>query len=85
MGIENVIGVSRPSKFSSKHNKEHVQKLAENLGICYIRIVIQEIVETYHRILEKSLEEIRKHFGVTKESNDPIADENINPERGRTV
>jgi NAD+ synthase (glutamine-hydrolysing) len=79
LGRENVIGVSMPSKFSSGHSKEDAQKLAENLGICFVRVPIQEIVNAYHRVLEEPLEEIRKHFGVTKESDDPVADENIQP------
>ncbi|MEM4980419.1 MAG: hypothetical protein QXI48_00015 [Candidatus Bathyarchaeia archaeon] len=29
--------------------------------------------------MEKPLEEIRKHFGLVKESDDPVADENIQP------
>ncbi len=79
LGRENVIGVSMPSKFSSNHSKEDAQKLAENLGICYVRIPIQEIVDTYHKTLENPLEEIRNRFGVTRESDDPVADENIQP------
>ena len=79
LGRENVIGVSMPSKFSSDHSKEDALKLAENLGICYVRIPIQEIVDMYHRTLEKPLEEIRKYFGVKRESDDPVADENIQP------
>lgn len=64
LGEDNVIGVSMPSRFSSDHSKEDAQKLAENLGICYVQIPIQEIVETYHRTLEKPLQEIRNYFGV---------------------
>lgn len=79
LGRENVIGVSMPSKFSSDHSKGDAEKLAENLGICFVRIPIQEIVDTYHKTLEKPLGEIRKHFGVTKERDDPVADENIQP------
>ncbi len=79
LGRENVIGVSMPSKFSSDHSKDDAQKLAESLGICYVRIPIQEIVDTYHRTLERPLEEIRNYFGVTRESDDPVADENIQP------
>jgi len=79
LGRENVVGVSMPSKFSSGHSKEDAQKLAENLGICFVRVPIQEIVDAYHRVLEDPLEEIRKYFGVTKESDDSVADENIQP------
>jgi NAD+ synthase (glutamine-hydrolysing) len=79
LGRENVIGVSMPSKFSSEHSKRDAQKLAENLGICFIQFSIQEIVDSYRKTLEKPLEEIRKHFGLTKERDDPVADENIQP------
>lgn len=79
LGKENVIGVSMPSKFSSEHSKTDAQKLAENLGICFVQIPIIDIVNSYHNTLEKPLEEIRKHFGLTKEKDDPVADENIQP------
>lgn len=79
LGKENVIGVSMPSKFSSEHSKTDAQKLAENLGICFVQIPIQDVVNIYHKTLEKPLEEIRKHFGLTKERDDPVADENIQP------
>jgi len=79
LGKENVIGVSMPSKFSSEHSKTDAQKLAENLGICFVQFPIQEVVNAYHRTLEKPLEEIRKHFGIEKERDDPLADENIQP------
>lgn len=79
LGRENVIGVYMPSKYSSQHGKEDAQRVAENLRILFIEIPIQEIIESYQRILEKPLEKIRKHFGLTKEDDDPVADENIQP------
>jgi len=79
LGKENVIGVSMPSKFSSEHSKTDAEKLAENLGICFVRIPIQEIVESYRRVLEEPLEKIRRRFGIKKERDDPVADENIQP------
>jgi len=79
LGKENVVGVSMPSKFSSKHSKTDAQKLAENLGICFVQFSIQDIVNAYHITLENPLEEIRKQFGIKKESDDPVADENIQP------
>jgi len=78
-GKENVIGVSMPSRFSSEHSKTDAQKLAENLGICFVQFPIQDIVNAYHKTLEKPLEETRKHFGLKKEDDDPVADENIQP------
>ena len=79
LGNENVIGVSMPSKFSSEHSRTDAQKLAENLGICFVKFSIQNIVNAYHKTLENPLEEIRKEFGIKKESDDPVADENIQP------
>jgi NAD+ synthase (glutamine-hydrolysing) len=79
LGEKNVIGVSMPSKFSSGQSKTDAQTLAENLGICFVQVPIQDIVNSYHKAMESPLEEIRKHFGVAKESDDPVADENIQP------
>jgi len=79
LGKNNVIGVSMPSKFSSEHSKTDAKKLAENLGICFVQFSIQDIVERYKKVLEEPLEKIRKHFGVGKDRDDPVADENIQP------
>lgn len=79
LGTENVVGVSMPSKFSSEHSKTDAQKLAENLGICFVQFSIQDIVNAYHKTLENPLEELRKQFGIKKENDDPVADENIQP------
>ncbi|MEM2110493.1 MAG: NAD+ synthase [Candidatus Bathyarchaeia archaeon] len=86
LGKNNVIGVSMPSNISSEHSKTDAQKLAENLGICFIQFSIQNIIESYKRTLEKPLEEIRKNFGIKKDNDDPIADENIQPRiRGNSL
>ncbi|MCS7120762.1 MAG: NAD(+) synthase [Candidatus Bathyarchaeota archaeon] len=45
LGRENVIGVYMPSKYSSQHSKEDARRVAENLGILFIEIPIQEIIE----------------------------------------
>ncbi|MFX1519809.1 MAG: NAD+ synthase [Promethearchaeota archaeon] len=79
LGKDNVIGVSMPSKYSSDHSKTDAQKLAENLGICFVQIPIQEIVNAYHKTLEMPLEVIRKRFSTEKQRDDPVADENIQP------
>ncbi|MEM2946399.1 MAG: NAD(+) synthase, partial [Thermoproteota archaeon] len=55
------------------------RKVAENLGICFLEIPIQEIVEAYRKVLEEPLEKIRRRFGLTKQRDDPVADENIQP------
>jgi len=79
LGKENVIGISMPSKFSSEHSRTDAQCVAENLGICFVQLPIQDIVNSYDRTLEKPLEEIRRRFGLDKEKDDPVADENIQP------
>jgi len=86
LGRENVIGVSMPSSFSSEHSKTDAQKLAENLGICFVQFSIQDIVESYKRTLERPLQEIRSHFNIEKSRDDPVADENIQPRvRGNSL
>lgn len=79
LGKENVIGISMPSKFSSAHSKSDAEQLAEKLGICFVQVGIQEVVDRFHKSLEKPLEQIRKCFGTKKEDEDPVADENIQP------
>ncbi len=79
LGKENVIGVSMPSRFSSDHSKTDAEQLAENLGICFVRVGIQDVVDCFHKTLDEPLEQIRKCFGVKKEDDDPVADENIQP------
>ncbi len=79
LGEENVIGVSMPSKFSSGHSRKDARQLAENLGILFVQFPIQDIVDGYHNNLEEPLERIRRHFDVTKECDDGVADENIQP------
>lgn len=79
LGKENVIGVSMPSKYSSEHSKTDAEKLANNLGICFVKFSINEIIESYKRTLDEPLKMIRKHFGVHESEDDPIADENIQP------
>jgi NAD+ synthase (glutamine-hydrolysing) len=79
LGNESVIGVSMPSKFSSGHSKSDAEELAENLGICFVRVGIQDVVDTFHKSLEEPLKHIRRCFNVTTKTDDPVADENIQP------
>jgi NAD+ synthase (glutamine-hydrolysing) len=79
LGKENVIGVSMSSRFSSDHSKTDAEQLAENLGICFVRVGIQEVVDSYHRSLEEPLAQLRNCFGTRREDDDPVADENIQP------
>jgi NAD+ synthase (glutamine-hydrolysing) len=79
LGKENVIGVSMPSRYSSDHSKSDAEQLAENLGICFVQVGIQDVVDRFHKSLEEPLEQIRNCFGVTKGTDDAVADENIQP------
>lgn len=51
LGSENIHGISLPSKFSSNHSLSDAQLLAENLGIDYRIIPIQEAVDGMETIL----------------------------------
>jgi NAD+ synthase (glutamine-hydrolysing) len=79
LGSQNVIGVSMPSKFSSLGSKDDARQLAGNLGICFVQLSVQEIVNLYQKTLDKPLDDIRKHFGLQKNKDDAVADENIQP------
>jgi NAD+ synthase (glutamine-hydrolysing) len=79
LGPENVIGVSMPSKFSSDHSKSDAQLLAENLGIHYVTVSIQDTVNQFHASTNQVLDELRKLHKVKSADDDPVADENIQP------
>ena len=67
LGSENVIGISMPSKFSSDHSKSDAQQLAENLGIQFQSIPIDE-----------SYENIISSMDVFfKETSSGLAEENL--------
>lgn len=46
LGSENVLGISMPSKFSSQHSKDDAAALAENLGIEFQTVPIEQIVSS---------------------------------------
>jgi NAD+ synthase (glutamine-hydrolysing) len=79
LGKDHVLGVSMPSRFSSDHSKSDAQILAENLGIYFIQIPIQKIVDIFTIETKAPLEKIRHFFKINKSDDDPIADENIQP------
>jgi len=53
LGPENVIGVGMPGPYSSQGSIDDARQLAENLGIRFELICIQEIFETYRKALKK--------------------------------
>lgn len=79
LGNENIIGVSMPSKYSSNHSKTDAETLADNLGICFVKIPIQNMMSSYQQTLEQPLEKIRKKYGLNQEKDNSVADENIQP------
>jgi NAD+ synthase (glutamine-hydrolysing) len=79
LGQQNVIGVSMPSRFSSEHSKSDAEQLAENLGICFVQVGIQEVVNVFHEQMDQQLQHIRACFSTKTEDDDAVADENIQP------
>ena len=57
LGAENVLGISMPSGYSSQGSKTDAQQLAENLGIQYMTIPIEETFRTSLKMLEPALGE----------------------------
>jgi NAD+ synthase (glutamine-hydrolysing) len=86
LGPENVIGVSMPSRYSSKHSKDDAEELAKNLGIHYVKFSIQEIVDSYQKSLQVPHDELRKIFDTDISADDMVANENIQPRvRGNSL
>lgn len=59
LGAQNVLGVSMPTKITSKESKNDAQKLAENLGINFIEVPIIDEVELLKNDLSKVFETIK--------------------------
>ena len=57
----------------------HQNWLEENLDILFIQFGIQEIIDTYRITLSEPLQQIREHFKIKPEEDDPVADENFRP------
>ena len=56
LGPENVLGISMPSRYSSEGSISDAKKLADNLGIGYKKIPIEEPFKDYLRMLEPHFE-----------------------------
>jgi NAD+ synthase (glutamine-hydrolysing) len=67
LGAGNILGISMPSGYSSEGSKTDAQQLAENLGIEYMTIPIEETFRT-------SLKMLKPAFG---ESDPGLAGENL--------
>lgn len=57
LGAENVLGISMPSGYSSAGSKTDAQELAENLGIQYMTIPVEETFRASLHMLEPALGE----------------------------
>lgn len=67
LGSENVVGVSMPSSYSSEGSRTDARQLAENLGIRFLTIPIEEVFHTYLDILS----------GVFEGTKPDLAEENL--------
>ena len=66
LGKENVLGVYMPSRYSSDHSKKDAEQLAENLGIEYRELPIEDIFASYIKLLNG-----------TEDTKGDLAEENI--------
>lgn len=56
LGRQNVLGIAMPSKFSSEHSVADARKIAENLGIRFETIPVQEPVDAVRAFLKPLFE-----------------------------
>jgi NAD+ synthetase len=69
LGSEKVVGITMPSKFSSKGSISDSQQLAENLGIEFHELAIKDIYNHFNAQLEPLFKETV--FGVAEENLQP--------------
>jgi NAD+ synthase (glutamine-hydrolysing) len=55
LGRENVVGVTMPSRFNLQETQSDAERLAKNLGIEFLKIPIQSIVEEFLKVLGPAL------------------------------
>ena len=58
LGKENVVGISMPSKLTSKESKDDAQVLAENLGIKFLEVPLPEQIDSMKSMLNSTFDEI---------------------------
>lgn len=66
IGKDNVVGVSMPSPYSSEATKSDARRIANNLGIKFIEIPIENIFNVYLETLQKEF--LGKDCDVTEEN-----------------
>jgi NAD+ synthase (glutamine-hydrolysing) len=58
IGSENVVGVSMPSKYSSRGSIDDSETLAKNLGIRVISLPIKDVIQVYEKSLSKIFKDL---------------------------
>ncbi|MGN6185130.1 MAG: NAD+ synthase [Thermoanaerobaculia bacterium] len=66
LGKEHVTGIAMPSQFSSQHSVDDARQLAENLGIAFHLVPIQDIYAPYEVAVDTLFDE--KKFDITNEN-----------------
>ncbi len=66
LGAENVRGVAMPSRFSSSHSREDARVLADNLGIQFGEIAVQQSYRTMLEVLQPHFDD--DTFGIAEEN-----------------
>lgn len=69
LGPENVIGVAMPTRYSSTHSLEDAEQLAENLGIRFFNIAIDETFQAFLDMLAPTFAGLESD--VTEENLQP--------------
>ncbi|MBM4308793.1 MAG: NAD(+) synthase, partial [Deltaproteobacteria bacterium] len=59
LGKKSVVGVAMPSQYSSKASLEDAKLLAENLGIQFFTIPIEEVFEAYLKTLSSAFKKLK--------------------------
>lgn len=70
LGAENVLGISLPSKYSSKESEDYARELAGNLGMRYKLVSIARIYDVY-------LEELEGDFEISADGKVDVYLQNI--------
>ncbi len=79
-GPEKVMGVNMPTKYNSKKTQDTARKVAENLGIRYLVIPIQDLVNLNDKIIDDA------NFGIEKVPLSQLNRENIQAKiRGTSI
>ncbi|MCB9030656.1 MAG: NAD+ synthase [Deltaproteobacteria bacterium] len=69
LGSQNVIGITMPTRYSSKETQQDAELLAKNLGIEFHRIEIEQIFNAYEHTLAPTLKDVEASAGdVTYEN-----------------